>query len=90
MMRGRPIRGALFEDRSPEHDLQRRMNATTVALADHKELKPHYSDIGRPAIDPELMIRTLIVGYCQGIRIPPPRAALHEFRQRLGLVPNFF
>jgi transposase len=41
----------------------------TVALADlHKELKPHYSDIGRPSVDPELMIRMLIVGYCYGIR----------------------
>jgi transposase len=41
----------------------------TVALADlHKELEPHYSDIGRPSIDPELMIRMLIVGYCYGIR----------------------
>ncbi len=41
----------------------------TAALADlHKELEPHYSDIGRPSIDPELMIRMLIVGYCYGIR----------------------
>jgi Transposase domain (DUF772) len=41
----------------------------TVALADlHKELEPHYSAIGRPSIDPELMIRMLIVGYCYGIR----------------------
>ena len=41
----------------------------TVALAElHKELKPYYSDIGRPSIDPELMIRMLIVGYCYGIR----------------------
>ena len=41
----------------------------TVALAAlHKELKPHYSDIGRRSIDPELMIRVLIVGYCYGIR----------------------
>jgi transposase len=40
-----------------------------VALADlHKELEPHYSDIGRPSVDPELMIRMLIVGYCYGIR----------------------
>jgi transposase len=27
-----------------------------------------YSDIGRPSIDPELLIRMLIVGYCYGIR----------------------
>ncbi len=26
------------------------------------------SDVGRPSIDPELMIRMLIVGYCSGIR----------------------
>ena len=31
-------------------------------------LRPHYSAIGRPSIDPELMIRMLIVGYCFGIR----------------------
>jgi transposase len=38
-------------------------------LADlHKELKLYYNDIGRPSVDPELMIRMLIVGYCYGIR----------------------
>jgi len=31
-------------------------------------LKPFYSEIGRPSIDPELMIRMLIIGYCFGIR----------------------
>src|SRR6201994_328985 len=31
-------------------------------------LRPFYSEIGRPSIDPELMIRMLIVGYCYGIR----------------------
>ena len=33
-----------------------------------KHLTPYYSDIGRPSIDPELMIRMLLVGYCFGIR----------------------
>jgi transposase len=32
------------------------------------ELAPHYSSIGRPSIDPELMIRMLIVGYVFAIR----------------------
>ena len=32
------------------------------------ELAPFYSEMGRPSIDPELMIRMLIVGYCFGIR----------------------
>jgi transposase len=41
----------------------------TAALADlHGELEPYYSDIGRPSVDPELMIRMLIVGYCCGVR----------------------
>ena len=40
-----------------------------VDLGDIRErLKPFYSDIGRPSIDPELMLRMLIVGYVMGIR----------------------
>ena len=31
-------------------------------------LRSFYSDIGRPSIDPELMIRMLIIGYCFGVR----------------------
>ena len=33
-----------------------------------RELAPFYSSMGRPSVDPELMIRILIVGYCFGIR----------------------
>ncbi len=33
-----------------------------------EELRPFYSDTGRPSIDPELMIRMLIIGYTHGIR----------------------
>jgi len=33
-----------------------------------RDLAPFYSSIGRPSIDPELMIRMLLVGYCFGIR----------------------
>ena len=59
-----------LEERIPKNHLLRRINVfVTVVLNDlHAELKPHYSDIGRPSIDPELMIRMLIVGYCYGIR----------------------
>jgi transposase len=32
------------------------------------QLRPYYSDTGRPSVDPELMIRMLIIGYCLGIR----------------------
>jgi transposase len=40
-----------------------------VELGDlRRELVGFYSHLGRPSIDPELMIRMLIVGYCFGIR----------------------
>jgi len=32
------------------------------------QLQPFYSAIGRPSIDPELMIRMLLIGYLMGIR----------------------
>lgn len=33
-----------------------------------EQLRPFYSATGRPSIDPELLLRMLIVGYCSGIR----------------------
>jgi transposase len=54
----------------PKGHLLRRINVcVTSVLGDlHEQLGPFYSDIGRPSIDPELLIRMLIVGYCFGIR----------------------
>ena len=40
-----------------------------VDLSDVRQhLAPFYSATGRPSVDPELLIRMLIVGYCHGIR----------------------
>jgi transposase len=33
-----------------------------------RDLAPFYSSTGRPSIDPELLIRMLLVGYCFGVR----------------------
>jgi transposase len=44
--------------------IDRHLNLDDVRQA----LKPFYSGTGRPSIDPELMIRMLIIGYCTGIR----------------------
>jgi transposase len=54
----------------PTDHLLRRINvfATAVLTDLHEQLKAFYSDIGRPSVDPELMIRMLLVGYCYGIR----------------------
>jgi transposase len=40
-----------------------------VELSDvRSHVAPFYSSTGRPSIDPELLIRMLLVGYCHGIR----------------------
>src|ERR1700758_1567391 len=59
-----------LERRIPERHLLRRINPTvTRILGEFREkLEPFYGEIGRPSIDPELMIRMLIIGYCYGIR----------------------
>ena len=41
---------------------------TRVLVDPREKPAPFYSNIGRPSIDPELMIRMLIVGYCYCIR----------------------
>jgi transposase len=67
LMYGNPFQ---LEEHVPTDHLLRRINPIVMrVLADLREkLAPFYSDIGRPSIDPELMIRMLIVGYCYGIR----------------------
>ena len=39
-----------------------------------RHLAPFYSHTGRPSVDPQLLIRMLIVGYCFGIRCRAPAA----------------
>jgi transposase len=40
-----------------------------VNLSDvRSHLAPFYRSTGRPSIDPELLVRMLLVGYCYGVR----------------------
>jgi transposase len=59
-----------LERRIPAGNLLRRINpvVTRILVELRDNLAVFYSDIGRPSIDPELMIRMLIIGYCYGIR----------------------
>ncbi len=57
-----------LEDHIPTNHLLRSIDRC-LDLSDLRHyLADFYSPIGRPSIDPELMIRMLIVGYCYGIR----------------------
>ncbi len=57
-----------LEDHVPADHLLRQIDGLLDLGEVREKLKPHYSSMGRPSIDPELMIRMLIVGYCFGIR----------------------
>jgi len=57
-----------MEDHVPEDHLLRGIHKFLDLSSFRQHLKPFYSPIGRPSIDPELMICMLIVGYCFGIR----------------------
>jgi transposase len=65
--------GALFYEFSlerhvPDDHLLRAIDRV-VDLGDVRvRLAPFYSTTGRPSVDPELMIRMLLMGYCLGIR----------------------
>ena len=55
-------------DAVPEDHLVRKIEAALDLSWLRSELAPHYSSMGRPSIDPELMIRMLVVGYVFAIR----------------------
>jgi len=57
-----------LERRVPETHLLRAIDRFVDLDGVRASLAPFYSDTGRPSIDPELLIRMLIVGYCFGIR----------------------
>ncbi len=73
MGRGKSEQGQFFyefnlDDVVPPDHLVRKIDAVLDLGWVRKELAPYYSHTGRPSIDPELMIRMLIVGYVFAIR----------------------
>ena len=57
-----------LERHVPADHLLRSIDRFVDLLSIREHLRPFYSDTGRPSIDPELMIRMLIIGYTHGIR----------------------
>ncbi len=60
--------GFSLEDHVPRDHLLRSIDRFVDLAGMREHLRPYYSEMGRPSIDPELMIRMLIIGYCMGIR----------------------
>src|SRR5690348_9997549 len=57
-----------LDEAVPDEHLVRQISSVLDLSWVHAELAPYYAPIGRPSIDPVLMIRMLIVGYVFAIR----------------------
>jgi len=57
-----------LDEAVPDDHLVRKIDAVLDLSWVHAELAPHYPTLGRPSIDPVLMIRMLIIGYVFGLR----------------------
>ena len=71
-----------LEEAIPDDHLVREIAAVLDLSWVHGELEPYYSPLGRPSIDPALMIRMLIVGYVFAIR--SERALCREVQVNLA------
>src|SRR5271166_1016677 len=71
-----------LDEAVPEDHAVREIAAVLDLSWAHSELAPYYPEIGRPSIDPVLMIRMLIVSYVFGIR--SERALCREVQVNLA------
>ncbi len=57
-----------IEDQVPENHLLRLIDRHHhFRFRSYEKLKDSYSDTGRPSIDPELLLRILLIGYLYGV-----------------------
>jgi hypothetical protein len=54
------------------------------------EMKPSYSSIRRPSIDPELMIRILLAGYFDSAPLRPENRSLFRFGNGIPLPSIYY
>jgi transposase len=71
-----------LDDVVPQDHLLRRIDRVLDLSGLREHLAPYYSHTGRPSIDPELMIRMMLIGYCLGIR--SDRLLCEEVKLNLG------
>jgi transposase len=71
-----------LEDQIPENDLLRLIDKHVSFEFVREQLRDSYSETGRPSIDPELLLRILLVGYLYGIT--SERKLVEELRMHLA------
>ncbi len=57
-----------LDERIPHDHLLRQVDGVLDLSDLRQQLASYYSHTGRPSVDPELMVRMLLIGYCYGIR----------------------
>src|SRR5271166_2676475 len=93
IMMGQHVRAeALFyhfrlEDQIPETHLLRLIEKHISFAFVRERLKDSYSETGRPSIDPELLLRILLIGYLYGIT--SERKLVEELRMHLSVDGSF-
>jgi transposase len=71
-----------LEDQVPENHLLRLIDRHISFEFVRQQLKDSYSETGRPSIDPELLLRILLIGYLYGIT--SERKLVEELRMHLA------
>jgi transposase len=71
-----------LEDQVPENHLLRLIDRHVSLEFIRTKLKDSYSDAGRPSIDPELLVRMLLVSYLYGVT--SERKLVQELRMHLA------
>src|SRR5438477_4540865 len=71
-----------LEDQVPETHLLRLIDKHISFEFVRRQLKDSYSETGRPSIDPELLLRILLIGYLYGIT--SERKLVEELRMHLA------
>src|SRR5689334_8989493 len=71
-----------LEDQVPENHLLRLIDKHVSFEFVRERLRESYSDTGRPSIDPELLLRILLIGYLYGIT--SERKLVEELRMHLA------
>jgi transposase len=71
-----------LDDQIPETHLLRLIDKHISFAFVREKLKESYSDTGRPSIDPELLLRILLIGYLYGIT--SERKLVEELRMHLA------
>jgi transposase len=71
-----------IEDQVPENHLLRVIDRHVSFDFVREKLRASYSETGRPSIDPEVLLRILLLGYLYGIT--SERKLLEELRMHLA------